>query len=158
MRTAAPLALALVVAAALAGPARADRFERAENNFKTNCVGCHSLGWGTPVPAERSARPVVDLTQVARRLDERVLRRFLEDPARERPATRCQHGPLERTQVDDLVAFLMAHADAPPPAQQVIPARSRFRKMTDPATSTGAPGAGRPATARPTSSTRGGAR
>lgn len=155
MRTSSTLLLAFV--AAVAGPARADRLERAELNFKTNCLGCHSVGWSNPVQPDRGAPPRVDLTLVTRRLDEATLRAFLEDPTRARAGSSCQHAPLERMQVDDLVAYLKQRAEGPPPTRQVVPPRSHFRKMTDPPV--------RPATAaprgtatRPSAPTAGGAR
>ena len=133
------LALALLLGG---GVARADRFTRAETNFKTNCSGCHTLGWEHAAAREKDK---VDLTAILARSDEQTLRLFLADPARERGATGCKHQPLVRLQVDDLIAFLRRHEGAPPPLSQSVPPRSRFRKMTDPPTRpTSAPGSTTP--------------
>ena len=156
--------LGVVGVLGVAGPARADRFTRAETNFKTNCAGCHTVGWGTPVPpevrgprapgADKPQPPAIDLTGVLQRMDEATLRRFLEDPARERGSTGCKHDPQVRLQVDDLVAFLKIHDGPPPATEQVVPPRSKFRKRSDPPVRPTAGGPGKtapaPATTRPT--------
>jgi hypothetical protein len=121
-------AAALLLGLAVA-PARADRFPRAEALFKHACVSCHTVGWGAPARPEPRK---VDLTFILRRSsDAAALRRFLADPAQEKPGSRCAHAPLPRDAVDDLVFFFDLHS-RPPPAPQSTPPRSSMRSASAP--------------------------
>ena len=112
-----------------AAPARADRFARAEALFKHTCVSCHTLGWGTPARPEPKK---VDLTSIlARSGDGAALRRFLADPAQDRPGSHCVHPALPRDAVDDLIFFFDLHSRPPPPPQSTPP-RSPMRSASAP--------------------------
>ena len=112
-----------------ATPAAADRFARAEAVFKQACVSCHTLGWATPARPE--PRKVDLTTLLGRSGDGAALRRFLADPAKEKPGSHCVHPALPRDTVDDLIFFFDLHS-RPPPGPQSPPPRSTMRSASAP--------------------------
>jgi hypothetical protein len=111
---------------ALAAPAaRADRYQRGQQLFQTECVRCHSLSWQAAGPAEKGR---IDLTRVIDRRDDRALVRWLSSPQREKPGVDCRVPEwLTPLQVGDLLHFFHAHAGAPPAQPKPLPASANTR-------------------------------
>ncbi len=102
---------AIVVVAAAALPARADKVQQAQQLWQIRCAGCHVVGQGKP--AKGVPHNFTDLTMATRDHDDSWLRNWILSPHAIKPDARCFTVGLEARQIDLLLAFLRAHAQPP---------------------------------------------
>jgi len=119
MRPRMPTTLALLLVALAPAGARAERYFRGLVLYQQDCTSCHSLGWKTPGPPEHAR---LDLTRVIDRRNDASLRKWLEDPTREKRDTGCIHHALSSEQIDDLIRFFHIRAVDPP-----LPTKAKTR-------------------------------